>query len=270
MKGESEDLMALHDDVALQALGSGAFVTQIVDRYWIAVGPNGGYLGALVASAGDAHVADAERQLRSLTIHYLLPPELGQVRINVQTVRSGKSVDFLRFEMIQDDKPVLVATGVWALSNKIIETPTLTMPEVPSPDLCLPGVRLTEKPTRLHEQWEIRSVDTLETDTSTPSLTWWIRPAKETPMSSSLVIAIADALPPPIFVLSLDLKSVPTIDLTVHIRTDLALVNWSSDSWVLVHFATTHASGGFLEEDGHMWHQNGTLLGMSRQLALAR
>ncbi|MBB33669.1 MAG: hypothetical protein CL455_08470 [Acidimicrobiaceae bacterium] len=262
--------MALHDDVALQALGSGVFETEIVDRYWIVVGPNGGYLAALVASAGDTHVADSARQLRSLTIHYLLPPKLGKVRINVQAVRSGKSVDFLRFEMLQDDKPVLVATGVWALSSKAIEGPTLIMPEVPSPGLCLPGVRLTEKPTRLHEQWEIRSVDTLETNTQTPDLTWWIRPAKETPMSSSLVVAIADALPPPIFVLSPDLKSVPTIDLTVHIRTDLASVNWDSDSWVLVHFTTTHVSGGFLEEDGYIWHQNGTLLGMSRQLALAR
>jgi len=269
--------MALHDDIALQVLGSGSFAGEIVDNYWIASGPNGGYLGALLASAGDLHVGEVARQLRSLTVHYLLPPKLGPIAIKVETVRSGKSVEFLRLAMIQEDVPVLVATGAWALGSETVGNPTLTMPEVPPPNSCPSGVRLTEKPTRLHEQWEIRSVEnnrdpvnSQDPATLAPDLTWWIRPATGTPMSSSLIVAIADALPPPIFVTFPTLRLVPTIDLTVHIRTDLASVNWRSDSWALVHFSTTHASEGFLEEDGRIWHQDGTLLGMSRQLALAR
>ncbi|HJM28515.1 MAG: thioesterase family protein [Acidimicrobiales bacterium] len=269
--------MAFHDDVALQDLGGGSFSTEIIDNYWIVAGPNGGYLGALLANAGDLHVAKTSHQLRSLTIHYLLPPKLGPVNINVETVRSGKSVDFLRLEMTQMNILVLVATGVWASSNGSIEAPQLPMLEVPPPESCPAGVRLTETPTRLHEQWEIRSVDrshhlknsSKDSDLGL-NLTWWIRPATETPISSSLIVAIADALPPPIFVTSQKLRLVPTIDLTVHIRANLSSSTWGNRSWVLANFSTTHASEGFIEEDGLIWHQDGTLLAMSRQLALVR
>ena len=269
--------MALHDDVALKSLGDGFFSVEIVDNYWIIAGPNGGYLGAILAAAGDIHLSGNGRQLRSITLHFLKPPTIGEVKVHVQTLRSGKSVDFLRLEMEQNEVPVLIATGVWALGSEILNQPRLLMPNVPDPYSCPPAIRLTETPTRLHEQWDIRSVQTdisgggkHADETVGPELTWWIRPIETTPMSSPLVVAMSDALPPPIFVSSPELRLVPTIDLTVHIRTDLNSLVWDSDSWVLAKFSTKHASEGFLEEDGFLWDQNGYLLGMSRQLAIAR
>ena len=268
--------MALHDDIALKNLGNGSFSAEIVDSYWIVTGPNGGYLAALLVNAGELHVSKTSHQLRSFTTHYLTPPKLGQVEISVQTIRSGRSVDFLRLEMTQGDTPVLLATGAWAVGNETGIPPKLEMPSAPLPESCPAPARLTEKPARLHEQWDIRQVDPNLLVESSPdsdnkiSATWWIRPAEETSMTSALVVAISDALPPPIFFSSAEVSLVPTINLTVHIRSELDSVSWDPDTWILANFATRHASQGFLEEDGVLWHQDGTLLAMSRQLSLAR
>jgi len=62
----------------------------------------------------------------------------------------------------------------------------------------------------------------------------------------------------------------PTIDLTIHIRAPLQSIKWDAGDWMLAQFVTNHASGGFIEEDGLVWSEEGTLLCMSRQLALAR
>ncbi|MBG01944.1 MAG: hypothetical protein CL470_06710 [Acidimicrobiaceae bacterium] len=268
--------MAFNDDIALKKLDTGKYHLNIHDKYWIVAGPNGGYLAALLANAGDLHVNSPDRQLRSLTTHFLAPPKVGEATITVSTERSGRLVDFLRLELRQNSKTILLGTGVWGLSGDSPDTPRLTMPDVPGPLECSPINRLTEQSTRLHEQWEIRSAHSNGTAKSIeelgpePDLLWWIRPVQLTTPNAPLVVAISDALPPPIFVTSAGFRFVPTIDLTVHLRADLKTMEWRTDSWVLARFVTRHIANGFLEEDGQMWLSDGTLIGMSRQLSIAK
>jgi acyl-CoA thioesterase len=61
---------------------------------------------------------------------------------------------------------------------------------------------------------------------------------------------------------------VPTIDLTVHVRSVEALQRMQPDDWMAVRFRTTVAGEGFLEEDGELWAPDGTLVAHSRQLGL--
>ena len=265
--------MAFHEDIILREVSSGVFGTEIIEDYWIIVGPNGGDLGALLTNAGEMHLGLETHQLRSMTIHYLTPPKLGPVDISVTTIRSGRSVTFLRFEMIQNSEIVLVATGLWASSNNGIESPQIVMPEVPDPEDCPVPIRLTDSPTRLHEKWEIRSVNQafgVLTENNASHMRWWIRPKETSPISSALLVAAADALPPPIFFHSDTVKMAPTVDLTIHVRAEINSVKWGPAAWLLAEFVTNHASGGFIEEDGLIWNNDGTLLCMSRQLALAR
>ena len=71
--------MAFHDDIILQEVSSGLFATEIIEDYWIIVGPNGGYLGALITNAAEMHLEREPYQLRGITIHYLTPPKLGPI-----------------------------------------------------------------------------------------------------------------------------------------------------------------------------------------------
>ena len=256
---------------------TGKYRVTIHNKYWIVAGPNGGYLAALLANAGDLHINSPDRQLRSLTTHFLSPPQLGEAILTVSTERSGRLVDFLRLELHQNNKTILLGTGVWGLSGSSPSSPQLKIPDVPPPEKCPLINRLTEQPTLLHEQWEIRSALTTEVTQASidqlgpdPDLFWWIRPTEHTITSAPLIVAISDALPPPIFVASTLIRYVPTIDLTVHIRADLNTTSWSGAEWVLARFVTKHVSHGFLEEDGQMWLRDGTLLGMSRQLSVAK
>ena len=105
--------MSFQDHIALEEVGTGEYNLTIHDKYWIVAGPNGGYLAALFANAGNLHLNSPERQLRSLTTHFLSPPKLGEARITVKTERSGRLVDFLRLELVQNDRTLLLATGVW-------------------------------------------------------------------------------------------------------------------------------------------------------------
>ena len=84
--------MALHDDVALKSLGDGFFSVDIVDNYWVIAGPNGGYLGAILAAAGDIHLSGNGRQLRSITLHFLKPPTIGTYALCRQISAEGASI----------------------------------------------------------------------------------------------------------------------------------------------------------------------------------
>ncbi len=263
--------MSFDEDLRLSAVEPGVFDCRISPDHWVVAGPNGGYLAALATRAGDLHLADPGRALRSLTVHYLRPPRAGPARIEVTTEQRGRSVAFLRFTMDQDGKKILLATGAWATPRDGVEYAGWTPPEVAPPDACpeLGAVREGEI-LPIHRQWEIRSAKGARFGSGqAPDLSWWIRPPIHRALDAAMLVAIADAFPPPIFVTETGPMAVPTLDLTVHVRADLEGVPWAPGDWLLTRFSTRFASGGFLEEDGAIWTARGDLVAHSRQLALS-
>ena len=131
---------------------------------------------------------------------------------------------------------------------------------------------MREGPTLpIHKKWEILSATEGAAFGSgqAPDLCWWIRTPTRRPLDAAMLVAISDALPPPIFVTEVGPMAVPTVDLTIHIRAMLSRVRWEPGDWVLARFTTQYASGGFLEEDGALWTADGVLIAHSRQLALS-
>ena len=69
---------------AVEPLGEGRF-SALCDVDWSAPrGPNGGYLAAIMVRAMAAELGDAEREARSITLHYLSPPVAGPMQIEVK------------------------------------------------------------------------------------------------------------------------------------------------------------------------------------------
>ena len=124
-------------------------------------------------------------------------------------------------------------------------------------------------PFPIHQQWDIRSVSGMRFGTSeVADLSWWIRPPAHRPLDAPMVAAMTDALPPPIFMVAAPEAGVPTLDLTVHLRSELGDVLWEPGDWILARFLTRYGASGYLEEDGELWTADGTLVAISRQLAL--
>lgn len=264
--------MSFDDHIAVQRIAENEYRCDISPAHMIINGPNGGYLAAILTRAGDVHLQDPTRTLRSLTTHYLRPPKEGEARLEVTTEQHGRSVSYVRIKMFQGGKNLLLGTGVWAIDREGPSYRGWSAPEVPGPEDSVPIGELRDSPKlAIHDVWEIRNASGSRFgEGSAPDVCWWIRPAVHRPLDEPMVVAMSDALPPPIFMTEVGRMAVPTLDLTVHLRTKLSEIAWNEGDWVLTRFSTRLAEGGFLEEDGELFSQRGQPLAHSRQLALAR
>ena len=205
-----------------------------------------------------------------MTVHYLAPAVEGPAQLVVHTERAGRLVRYLSARLRQGDRLIATAQSAFAVMNDV--GPTFadpSFPEYPHPD----AIDHTGDPPGLvpmRERYEYRHVTGAPWDgpASQAETGGWIRLREQRPYDAALVAALTDAWYPAIFTRLPRPMGVPTIDLTVHVRSVEALQRMQPDDWMAVRFRTTVAGEGFLEEDGELWAPDGTLVAHSRQLGL--
>lgn len=256
------------DATSVRAANPGRYEAVIDRDWWVAKGPNGGYLAAIVLRAVLAELRDRQRAPRSLTLHYLAPPEPGPVRIEVAVERSGGSLTVMSARMAQRGNPLVLALA--ALSSPRPRTRDFShtqMPAMPTPQegFALPSEGLPpylgHYDVRGIGDWPFRGGGEAATAT-------WLRPAQPETVDSCLAAALTDAWIPAVFMRLQAPAVVPTIDLTIHFREPLPLPTATPDDWTLGVYRSRHARDGFVEEDAEIWSAAGVLLAQSRQLAL--
>lgn len=257
---------AFATDTAVAAAEDGAFDCRLDPRWWIVAGPNGGYVAAILVRALEA-AAGQERPLRSLTVHYLRPPAAGPARVFVETERQGRSVTFLRARMEQDRKPCALALAVLAGAHEGLELDDAQAPRVPGPEE-IGHVEVPEQAPPLASNFDSRpAIGALPFSGAREALTGgWLRFAEPEPLDAAALVAMTDAWLPATFTTVDRPIAVPTLDLTVHLRTG----ERRPPGWVLARYRTRLAHEGYLEEDAELFAEDGELLAQSRQLALAR
>jgi acyl-CoA thioesterase len=257
-------------DTSVRATGEHSYAARIDPGWWIERGPNGGYVAAILVQALTAEVVDADRHLRSLTVHYLAPAREGAAEVTVRTERSGRTISFLEARLSQGDR--LLATARAAFATRLEGGPAFadpTFPGYPPPDTLAtrpdpPGL------VPMRERYEYHHLTGIPWDgpQEQAETGGWIRLRERRPYDAALVAALTDAWYPAIFTRLPSPMGVPTIDLTVHLRSLDALERMRPDDWMGVRFRTTVAAEGYLEEDGELWAPDGTLVAHSRQLGL--
>lgn len=260
---------AFDRDTAVEALGGGRYGAFIAENWNVVDGPNGGFLAALFARSLAAELAEPDRALRSITVHYLRRPTFAEAEIEVEVLRTGRSLATLAATMVQNGKPMATALAAYSVPW---DTPLEFRRDLPA-HAHEPGIDLEAPPGPRH----FVNFDTdhrldapfFSGEGSTRSA-GWIRTADPRPLDAIALVAISDALPPAIFPRITAPIAVPTVDLTVHIRAALPHPGLADDDQIYAEFTTDHVADGFLEEDGAMWSPDGTLLAQSRQLAIAR
>ena len=257
-----------HDTEALP-LGNGSYDVRIDPGWWVVRGPNGGYVAALLVRALEHAVADPSRVLRSLTVHYLRPPAAGSARVEVRIERAGRSVTTASARLLQAGELQALALSAFAVPRESPELHHALPPEVAPPEACPPR---GGSPIPSYEQrFAIGPLPFAGPRTREARTGGWLRLAEPRPLDAALLVAYADAWPPSLFASS-ELPGlaggVPTLDLSVHVRTPLPVPGLRPDEPVLVSFQTREVSQGVLEEDGEIWSRDGRLLAHSRQLAI--
>jgi acyl-CoA thioesterase len=255
-------------DTRVALCAPGVYAATIDRGWWVARGPNGGFVAALLVRAMEQAVADPARQLRSVTIHYVRPPAEGAVRVETRIERVGGSLTTISARLLQGGALQALALAAFAKSR---DTPSLhhaVMPTAPPPE-AMPPRRDARVP--IHERYDLRWTlgPRCEGVRGRDAITGgWLRLAEGTrPLDAALLTAYADAWPPSAFATSElpeGLAGIPTVDLTVHIRAALPL----PDDFVLAVFRTREVAHGFVEEDGEIWSRSGQLLAHSRQLGV--
>ena len=228
----------------------------------VVVGPNGGYLAAILARALLAASDGAARPLRSLTVHYLRAPSAGPARVEVEVERQGRTVTFAGARLIQEERPCAHALAVLADGREGLGLEHAPAPAVDPPEaIAEPDARV--EPPRVVQQLRFRPA--LGGGPERALTGGWMRLRREAPLDAPLLAALCDFWLPAVFTVTREPIAVPTLELTVHLRARLPL----DSDWVLGSFSTRTARDGLLEEDGELWARDGTLLAQSRQLALA-
>lgn len=255
-------------DTAVTPVGDGAFEAAIAPHWFIARGPNGGLVAALVLRAMQEALGETSRVARSLTVHYLRPPREGPARIETAVERRGTSVATLTARMLQDGRPVALAIGAFSIPWPGPEYKGVQMPEVRPPESVEPldDARFPEFMANYDMRWVLGPPPFSGAGEALAG--GWVRTAAPRVADALFVAAAADSFPPPIFATLTRPAAAPTIDLTVHFRDVLPPAGAAPEEHVLAVFRTKLAHGGFFDEEGEIWSRDGRLLAQSRQHAL--
>jgi acyl-CoA thioesterase len=258
------------DDGADQRLSFGA---EVASDWRAGRGPHGGYLAAMLLRALIDSVADAERAPRSLTIHYARAPEPGPVQITTTLERGGRSLSTFSARMHQGERLIALALAAFSVPWGGPEISDVRMPSVEPPDPSREGVKLIEHggpefARHIVLQPRMSGIPLSGGEQPMEILTW-IGLAEPRPLDALSLAFFSDALIPAPYMRLAEAVAVPTVDLTVHFLThDPQRHEPDPRALCLARTGTEVVHEGFFVEDGAIWAADGTLLALSRQLAI--
>ncbi len=269
--------MSFHDATAVTSDPSvdGRYRATIHDGWDINGNANGGYLIAIAARAMAA--ASGRQNPVTITAHYLSPGKPGEVTIDTEIIKSGKSFVTMTGSMRADDKPVLQVLGSFSdiKSTGDVLLANGEPPELPpiedcilnahDPDSGWPPPFNARIDLRLHpdDTPNLNGIPTRDGKRSGNALVrGWFRLRDDEPIDAFGLLQASDGFPPTVFNVDLPVGWVPTLELTVQVRSNPA------PGWLRGKFTTRFVTDGLLEEDAEIWDSRGHLVALSRQLAL--
>jgi len=260
MTYEFDDAIAVDDSTGEVALP---------ERWTMGPGfAHGGYLMS-VALAGAGAVSDHPDPV-TMSAHFVRPGKVGAAVLDRRLIKRGRSLSTVAVDIIQGDAIAVATLTTFGDLSSASDIPyrSLSFPDLPPPELCLPG-------DRAQNPLVPRMVDNLDLRLSPESTAWtrgerleqaqmqgWVGFGDGRPIDCVALPMLADALPPPVFSVGAFAPWTPTIELTIHIRMR------PRSPRLAVSFHTDLIGGGFFESSGTLWNDDGTLVAMSRQLQL--
>jgi acyl-coenzyme A thioesterase PaaI-like protein len=242
---------------------------RIHDGWDIRGNANGGYLLALAAN-GLRRIAGRADPV-TITGHYLAPGAPGPVEVVGEVVKSGKRFATVSGALRSDGRSLVQVLG--AFGEAAEAAPGLAVingspPRLPRPEDCVQRNAGDQAfPVAIMDRLDVR-LDPRHAGyargerTGVAEMAGWFSFRDGRPLDALSLLLIADAFPPAAFHLDIPAGWVPTVELTVHVRAVPA------PGPVSCVFRSRFVHGGMMEEDGEVWDSRGTLVALSRQLAL--
>ncbi len=268
MAAEPDRQTPFENAVAVKALGQGRYQAAVDGGWDGPAAPNGGVLAATMVRAAQVELGPDAPAVRTISVQFLEAPSHGPVEVYVEILRAGRRVAVCDVRMREGAVVVAQMTLVCSaprpqeisLSGEPPRAPRLQ--SVAKVDLgCVPGT------PRLFRQVEIRPafgapIFSGAEDAVTGG--WLSLRDDAAPLDAARLCALCDLWWPAIFGTLSSPTGVPTLQLTVYLRSSEPDVHGP----VLARFESRHVQEGQIEEHGELWSGDGKLLAESHQLAL--
>jgi acyl-CoA thioesterase len=255
---------------SIREVGDNRWETYFAENWDIMGFTNGGYMQAIASRACSEAVGG--RNPVSVTGHFTRPGHSGPAEVETEVIRHGRKFSVVRSRVVQDGEPVLVTLGSFSEPDETEPEILLSdarPPDLPPPEQCELAVPASDAPfpPPFIGQIELRvGPSMIGTFAGRPTgqavVDGWVRPKDDQVSDSHFLVLASDAFPPTAFNAGLPIGWTPTLELTVHIRVPEAR------GWLRCELKSRFVSGGFIEEDGLLWDDDGRLVAQSRQLAL--
>ncbi len=254
-------------DIAVTQKGHLRFKGCVSDNWSVNGNPDGGYLMALLANA--ILKASPKKSTAILTANFVSRCQIGGAHLVVEKVGRSKNFDRWQASLSQEGEERVRALGT-------LVDPKRTQNEVRyerSAPFLIPVDKCVQFPAMpnytLFDGVDVR----LEPDctgwlTGRPAekseIRGWIQFKDRRPFDQLSILLMIDAFPPPILASHGMVAWVPTIELSVNIRS-VPVTNW-----LKCVFRSRYVNDGMVEEDGEVWDENNALVAISRQISQFR
>lgn len=271
---------AFDRETAVEAAGEHRWSARITPHWNIGDKPNGGYLMAVLLQALHAELAaDAEYPTPpdpvTVTAHFLRPGVPGADGVvDARTLKRGRSLSSVQGSLVQDGVPrVHMVAGFGTLPDRHDGSAPasefdidLAAPSMPPFDHSMDRSELNQgvDEMSLLGRVEMRLPQSFAdaAPNAEARVVGWIRHRDGRPPDSSSLPLFADAFPPPVFARFGSIGWVPTLEMTVHVRSRPA------PGWLIGQFEVDDLVDGRFVETGALWDSEGQLVARSRQLGM--
>ena len=254
-------------DTTLKETAPSVYSGAISENWLINKNPNGGYLMAILARA----MRDKSEKTSTpiITANYISRCRPGDVTVRVEEISVSKQFSRYEARLFQEGAEKIRAFGTFADENIdcAINRNESSAPQLAERKACIgmppiPGFTVFDNIELLLDPpcagWlQGKLIDTSENR-------GWFRFRETRPHDLLSVLQIADSMPPAAFVSQGVTAWVPTIELSVSIR------SIPDTEWLRCKLRTRHITCGLLEADCEVWDETGSLAAISRQIAQFR
>lgn len=255
------------EHTSVTRVADGRYEGEVRPDWHIVRGANGGHLAAMLLRGMAQAVGEETRHPRSLTVHFGRVPKEAPVYIETEILRTGRTMSNVAARMVQDDK--VIANGIALFATQTEgkrDFQDIQMPEVPRPDDIEQVNDRDDFP--FGRQFDFRQTGDFAGQAENAI---WMRLREPQATDAFGAVQLCDAFAPAVFgklATGGGGAGVPTLEMTYHLRETLPIASDKPGAWYLGVFKTSVLRQGFLEEDGWLWSEDGTLVAQSRQLAL--
>jgi len=256
------------EDIRLVSLSETEFEVNIADSWKINVGPNGGYIAAILLHG--MKQAIGEILTRSFTCHFLSASVPGPALLKVHIEKKGRTLSSVTSQLHQNGKSIAFAIATFANDLVAPAFNDIPMPQVKRPAAIPLEERMVQGspmfvPFRAKYDQRPAIGPKLGNLSDKARVGGWTKFSEERPFDDLAILAISDSWYPSIKGKSNEDFHTPTVDHSIHFLAKPADAN---SEFLLVMFETEVAANGYLVEDGCIWNESGLLLARSRQLAI--